>query len=133
MALRRQPRTLGTNLLKSICRSSRQVRSSSWDGHHSRPLVSLPYLLTLHGYGFYWFQLTKGEHGPAWHDERLPRDDLPVLVLLMVEQLFPERVAIWRRDWPRASRALEKVLRRDISPRSAGMRAKRVHSERSLR
>src|SRR6202048_1973674 len=62
------------------------------------PVGDLPYLLTLHGYGFYWFQLTKGEHGPAWHDERLPRDDLPVLVLFDGwTSFFPERVAIWRR------------------------------------
>jgi maltose alpha-D-glucosyltransferase/alpha-amylase len=61
------------------------------------PVGELPYLLTLHGYGFYWFQLSKEEQPPAWHDERLPRDELPVLVLFDGwTSFFPERVANWR-------------------------------------
>jgi maltose alpha-D-glucosyltransferase / alpha-amylase len=61
------------------------------------PVGELPYLLTLHGYGFYWFQLSKQEQPPSWHDERLPRDDLPTLVLFDGwTSFFPARVAIWR-------------------------------------
>jgi maltose alpha-D-glucosyltransferase / alpha-amylase len=61
------------------------------------PVGELPYLLTLHGYGFYWFQLSREEHPPAWHDERLPREELPVLVLFDGwNSFFPERVAKWR-------------------------------------
>jgi maltose alpha-D-glucosyltransferase/alpha-amylase len=61
------------------------------------PVGDLPYLLTLHGYGFYWFQLSKEEPPPAWHDERLQREDLPVLVLFDGwTSFFPERVAQWR-------------------------------------
>jgi len=61
------------------------------------PVGDLPYLLTLPGYGFYWFQLSKEEPPPAWHDERLPREDLPVLVLFDGwTSFFPERVANWR-------------------------------------
>jgi len=61
------------------------------------PIGDLPYLLTLPGYGFYWFQLSRAEQPPAWHDERLPRDDLPVLVLFDGwTSFFPERVANWR-------------------------------------
>jgi maltose alpha-D-glucosyltransferase / alpha-amylase len=61
------------------------------------PVGDLPYLLTLHGYGFYWFHLSKEGQPPAWHDERLPREDLPVLVLFDGwTSFFPERVANWR-------------------------------------
>ena len=61
------------------------------------PVGDLPYLLTLPGYGFYWFQLSKEEQPPSWHDERLQRDDLPFLVLFDGwTSFFPERVANWR-------------------------------------
>ena len=61
------------------------------------PVGELPYLLTLPGYGFYWFRLSREEPPPAWHDERLPREDLPVLVLFDGwTSFFPERVANWR-------------------------------------
>ncbi|HUI61937.1 MAG TPA: maltose alpha-D-glucosyltransferase [Steroidobacteraceae bacterium] len=61
------------------------------------PVGDPPYLLTLPGYGFYWFQLSRAEQPPIWHDERLPREDLPVLVLFDGwTSFFPERVANWR-------------------------------------
>jgi maltose alpha-D-glucosyltransferase / alpha-amylase len=61
------------------------------------PVGELPYLLTLPGYGFYWFQLSKDAQPPAWHGERLPREDLPVLVLSEGwTSFFPERVPPWR-------------------------------------
>ncbi len=61
------------------------------------PIGELPYLLTLPGYGFYWYQLSRDQQPPSWHDERLPRDDLPVLVLFDGwTSFFPERVANWR-------------------------------------
>jgi maltose alpha-D-glucosyltransferase/alpha-amylase len=61
------------------------------------PVGELPYLLTLPGYGFYWFRLSRGEQPPVWHDERLQREDLPVLVLFDGwTSFFPERVANWR-------------------------------------
>ncbi len=57
----------------------------------------LPYLLTLPGYGFYWFKLSREVEAPAWHEERLPRDDLPMLVLMDGWNSFrPERVKSWR-------------------------------------
>jgi maltose alpha-D-glucosyltransferase/alpha-amylase len=46
------------------------------------PVGELPYLLTLAGYGFYWFALRRGVEVPAWHEERLGRDELPTLVLI---------------------------------------------------
>lgn len=61
------------------------------------PVGELPYLLTLPGYGFYWFQLSKEVQPPSWHDERLVHEDLPVLVLFDGwTSFFPERVAAWR-------------------------------------
>ncbi len=61
------------------------------------PIGELPYLLTLHGHGFYWFRLAKGEEVPSWHEERLPRDELPLLVLFDGwSSLFRERVVPWR-------------------------------------
>ncbi len=46
------------------------------------PIGELPYFLTLPGYAFYWFKLSRDEKAPAWHEDRLPREDLPVLVLV---------------------------------------------------
>jgi maltose alpha-D-glucosyltransferase / alpha-amylase len=61
------------------------------------PIGELPYLLTLPAYGFYWFRLSREAQPPPWHDERLAREDLPVLVLVDGwNSFFPERVAAWR-------------------------------------
>jgi maltose alpha-D-glucosyltransferase/alpha-amylase len=61
------------------------------------PVGDLPYLLTLQGYSFYWFRLSKAAQPPSWHDERMQRDDLPFLVLFDGwTSFFPERVANWR-------------------------------------
>ncbi|MFA7386930.1 MAG: maltose alpha-D-glucosyltransferase [Thiohalobacteraceae bacterium] len=45
------------------------------------PIGDLPYLLTLPGYGFYWFSLSEHAEVPPWHEEHLPPMELPVLVL----------------------------------------------------
>lgn len=45
------------------------------------PVGDLPYLLTLKGYGYYSFRLATDVEVPYWHEERLPRAELPVLVL----------------------------------------------------
>jgi maltose alpha-D-glucosyltransferase/alpha-amylase len=60
------------------------------------PVGDLPYLLTLPGYGFYWFKLSRDVEAPSWHDERLPRDDLPVLVLLDGWKNFWKEGGGWR-------------------------------------
>jgi len=61
------------------------------------PIGELPYLLTLHGHGFYWFRLAKGEEVPSWHEERLAPDELPLLVFFDGwSSLFRERVVPWR-------------------------------------
>jgi maltose alpha-D-glucosyltransferase/alpha-amylase len=63
------------------------------------PIGELPYLLTLPQCGFYWFRLAlAGEvEAPRWHEERLGRDDLPVMVLFDGwTSLFRNRVVPWR-------------------------------------
>ncbi|MGB5079328.1 MAG: maltose alpha-D-glucosyltransferase [Burkholderiales bacterium] len=61
------------------------------------PIGELPYLLTLPGHGFYWFRLAKGEEVPAWHAERLPREELPTVVLFDGwRSFFRDRVVPWR-------------------------------------
>jgi maltose alpha-D-glucosyltransferase/alpha-amylase len=61
------------------------------------PISDLPYLLTLAGHGFLWFRLAAGADVPAWHEDRLPRDELPVLVLFDGwASLFRDRVVPWR-------------------------------------
>ncbi|MBV8911154.1 MAG: maltose alpha-D-glucosyltransferase [Gammaproteobacteria bacterium] len=61
------------------------------------PVGELPYLLTLPGYAFYWFRLSREAEAPPWHDERAAREDLPVVVLIDGwGSFFPERVAAWR-------------------------------------
>ncbi|MBK7474360.1 MAG: maltose alpha-D-glucosyltransferase [Betaproteobacteria bacterium] len=61
------------------------------------PIGDLPYLLTLIGHGFLWFRLATGEEVPAWHEERLAREELPVLILFDGwASLFRERVVPWR-------------------------------------
>ncbi len=61
------------------------------------PIGDLPYLLTLAGHGYLWFRLAVSTNVPAWHDDRLPRDELPVLVLFDGwASLFRERVVPWR-------------------------------------
>src|SRR5690348_15981808 len=63
------------------------------------PIGELPYFLTLPGYGFYWFRLSREASAPAWHDERLAPEDLPVMVLVDGwNSFFPERVPEWRSD-----------------------------------
>ncbi|MHB8253220.1 MAG: maltose alpha-D-glucosyltransferase [Acidiferrobacter sp.] len=61
------------------------------------PIGDLPYLLTLHGHGFYWFRLAEGGEVPAWHEERLVPEELPLLVLFDGwRSLFRDRVVPWR-------------------------------------
>ena len=44
------------------------------------PIGDLPYLLTLAGHGTYCFSLSTDVEVPYWHEERLTRPELPVLV-----------------------------------------------------
>jgi maltose alpha-D-glucosyltransferase/alpha-amylase len=61
------------------------------------PIGELPYLLTLPGHGFFWFRLATDVEPPDWHVDRLPLDDLPVLVLFDGwNSFFHDRVVPWR-------------------------------------
>jgi maltose alpha-D-glucosyltransferase/alpha-amylase len=61
------------------------------------PVGELPYLLTLPAHGFLWFRLADDVSPPQWHSERLPVEDLPVLVLFDGwNSFFRKRVVPWR-------------------------------------
>jgi maltose alpha-D-glucosyltransferase/alpha-amylase len=45
------------------------------------PIGDLPYFLTLPAHGFFWLLLSDSAPPPAWHVERMPATELPVLVL----------------------------------------------------
>ncbi len=61
------------------------------------PIGELPYLLTLPGHNYYWFKLSSGEKAPAWHQEFLPPEDTPTLVLFEGwRSFFHDRVVPWR-------------------------------------
>jgi maltose alpha-D-glucosyltransferase / alpha-amylase len=61
------------------------------------PVGDQPYPLTLPGHGFMWFHLTKGDEAPEWHEERVPREELPLLIFFDGWQsLFRDRVVPWR-------------------------------------
>ena len=61
------------------------------------PIGDLPYMMTLPAHGFYWFRLAADVAVPQWHEERLARDDAPVLVLFDGwASFFRDRVVPWR-------------------------------------
>jgi maltose alpha-D-glucosyltransferase / alpha-amylase len=79
------------------------------------PVGELPYLLTLPGQAFYWFRLSRDAQAPAWHEEHLLREHVPVLVMTDGwNSLFPERVAVWRRG---LAERLRNQLERQALPR----------------
>ena len=45
------------------------------------PIGELPYLLTLPGHGFYWFNLAEQAKAPSWHEVWPSQEELPWLVL----------------------------------------------------
>ncbi|MBL8251013.1 MAG: putative maltokinase, partial [Candidatus Competibacter sp.] len=61
------------------------------------PINEVPYLLTLHRYGFYWFRLSQTA-APVWHEDKRTGRDLPVLVLFQGwNSFFPDLVEPRRR------------------------------------
>ncbi|HZD53951.1 MAG TPA: maltose alpha-D-glucosyltransferase, partial [Woeseiaceae bacterium] len=54
------------------------------------PIGELPYLLTLPGHGFYWFELAETAETPTWHEEHVFPEELPWLVLVNGLQDFTE-------------------------------------------
>jgi maltose alpha-D-glucosyltransferase/alpha-amylase len=57
------------------------------------PIGELPYLLTLPGHGFYWFELAESANAPSWHAEMLVREEPPWLVLFDKLRSFAEALA----------------------------------------
>jgi maltose alpha-D-glucosyltransferase / alpha-amylase len=79
------------------------------------PVGDLPYLLTLPSHGFYWFRLALDAEVPGWHEERLPPEDLPVLVLFDGwNSFFSDRVVPWRIGMAQRVRA---TLEQETLPR----------------
>jgi maltose alpha-D-glucosyltransferase/alpha-amylase len=79
------------------------------------PVTELPYLLTLPAYGFFWFRLSTDVAPPKWHAERLPVQDLSVVVLFDGwNSFFRNRVVPWRMGMAEKTRA---QLEQDLLPR----------------
>src|SRR5580698_5120525 len=70
------------------------------------PIGDMPYLLTLSGYGFYWFRLTTDAEAPSWHEQIFSIDERPVVVLFDGwSTLFRDRVMPWRIGMAEKTRA----------------------------
>jgi maltose alpha-D-glucosyltransferase/alpha-amylase len=69
------------------------------------PIGDLPYFLTLPAHGFFWLLLSDTAQPPAWHVERMPATELPVLVLT-------DGLATFLPDNPKASSSA--VIRRTV-------------------
>ncbi|MGH6634701.1 MAG: maltose alpha-D-glucosyltransferase [Gammaproteobacteria bacterium] len=96
------------------------------------PIGAVPYLLTLPGYGFYWFHLAEEAEAPPWHKDLVPPHELSVMVLFSGwRSFFPEQVEPARRAM---AEKLRGALEREILPGFiAGQRwfaAKAEHIER---
>jgi maltose alpha-D-glucosyltransferase/alpha-amylase len=84
-------------------------------GHPFPPIGELPYLLTLPAHGFFWFRLSTDAQPPDWHVERLPIEDLPVLVLFDGwNSFFRSKVVPWRIAMAEKTR---QRLERELFPR----------------
>ncbi|MDA8454644.1 maltose alpha-D-glucosyltransferase [Acidovorax sp. GBBC 3334] len=79
------------------------------------PIGDLPYLLTLHSFGFYWFRLSNEAPVPSWHQEGLDLQERPVLVLFDGwTSFFRDQVMPWRIGMAERMRA---QLESDTLPR----------------
>jgi maltose alpha-D-glucosyltransferase / alpha-amylase len=82
------------------------------------PIGELPYLLTLPGYAFYWFQLRSDVDVPRWHEERLAPVTLSMLVLFAGwRTLFPNEVARIDPSQQRMSERLRAQIEYEIWPK----------------
>ena len=80
----------------------------------SRRSANCPYTLTLPAYGFFWFRLSSSATPPRWHTERLPVEDLAVVVLFDGwNSFFRNRVVPWRIALAERTRA---QLERELLP-----------------
>jgi maltose alpha-D-glucosyltransferase/alpha-amylase len=77
------------------------------------PIGELPYMLTLPGYAFYWFELAESAQAPSWHEERLPAEERPWLVLFNGLDSFHVDAATERQA---AAVKLRSQLEREVMP-----------------
>src|SRR5690606_17905001 len=77
------------------------------------PIGDLPYLLTLPGHGFYWFELAESADAPSWHEEMLAREEPPWLVLFDKLRSFAPPEEAGRADM---ARKLVEQLEREALP-----------------
>jgi maltose alpha-D-glucosyltransferase/alpha-amylase len=84
------------------------------------PIGDLPYFLTLPAHAFFWLLLSDSASAPAWHVERLPASELPVLVLTdgIKSLLGPEDVPVARSVTRRTLAQLEQ----EVLPEFLGVR-----------
>ncbi len=84
-------------------------------GHTTFPAIGdAPYLLSLDGYGFFWFRLAMPEATPTLREEAPARDELPVLVLFDGwASFFRERVVPWR---IKLSETVRRQLEHEVLP-----------------
>ncbi len=76
------------------------------------PIGDLPYFLTLPAHSFFWLALSDTQEPPAWHVERLPASELPVLVLTdgIKSLLWPDRQPVSRTVTLRTLQQLEQEV-----------------------
>jgi len=87
------------------------------------PIGDLPYLLTLHPYGFYAFRLATDVEVPRWHEEMLRPPELPMVVLLEGWHTFGEltsEASEVRRLM--AARSRDQFIRKALTPYIEGKR-----------
>ncbi len=78
------------------------------------PVGELPYLLTLPGYGVYWFRLATEAEVPPWHEAWIRPSEMPALVLAEGWQtFFPDEVAPARRG---LAEHLREQLEQEVLP-----------------
>ena len=82
------------------------------------PIGEMPYLLTLPGHGFFWFELSRDAAIPPWHEEYPSILDLPVLVTFAGWQtLFPERLTYAEPAQRALAQKLRQQVEQDVWPR----------------
>lgn len=81
------------------------------------PIGEWPYLLTLPGYGFYWFELSMEVPAPAWHEDLLPLEALPMLVLSEAPSVFLQSAQAMRGFEELLAPGVRQRLEQDILPR----------------
>src|SRR5262249_54421302 len=81
------------------------------------PIGELPYFITLPGYGFYWFLLSRDAKPPDWHEVRIPPHELPVLVMPEGwRSLFTARAGAASSTRALLAKTMRQELEREVLP-----------------